>query len=109
MTKVRADDVMDLPEVATAVGWTIQSARVMYSRSRWNREAGTPGRTDLPPPLRTVSGRYPIWTRSQIEAWVRRREKRCKQCGDPVTSPLPAGHNFECARCAGLEEEMRGE
>ncbi|QLF84128.1 helix-turn-helix DNA binding domain protein [Gordonia phage Jambalaya] len=76
MTAVKASDVMDLPEVATAVGWTIQSARVMYSRSRWNRDAGTPGRADLPPPLRTVSGRYPIWARADIEAWMTRRTKR---------------------------------
>ncbi|AXH45564.1 helix-turn-helix DNA-binding domain protein [Gordonia phage Barb] len=76
MTAVKAADVMDLPEVAAAAGWTIQSARVMYSRSRWNREAGTPRHTDLPAPLRTVSGRYPIWARADIEAWMTRRTKR---------------------------------
>ncbi|QOC56090.1 helix-turn-helix DNA binding domain protein [Gordonia phage Clown] len=99
-------DVMDLAEVADAAGWTIGSARQLYYRSRRNRETGAVSRTDLPAPLRMVSGRYPIWARSTIEDWIRRRDKLCKQCGVPVPSRLPAGWSVECARCAGLEGEV---
>lgn len=102
---VRPDSIMDLQDVARAVGWTPGSAQTIHARAVQRRREGTAKPTDLPEPLRVVAGRHPIWRRSDIEDWLARRNRECKQCGRPVASRLPAGSRLECARCAGLEGE----
>lgn len=73
-TSLKSLNVLTTEGVAEASGLTVGSVRVMVTRARKRADEGRSLPTDLPAPDLAVF-RSPLWKRSTITAWVKRREK----------------------------------
>ena len=69
------DRQLTLADLATHMGWTIKTARVMHYRATRNRAAKTPLPGDLPAPDHRY-GQTPVWDQHTITAWQARRPGR---------------------------------
>ena len=52
-------DLLGTKEVGDILGWSRQKVSVYYSRGK------------LPEPYATIGGKRPVWTREQIEKWMK--------------------------------------
>lgn len=73
-TSLKSLNVLTTEGVAEAAGLSVGSVRVMVTRARKRAAAGRSLPTDLPAPDLSVF-RSPLWKKSTITAWVKRREK----------------------------------
>lgn len=73
-TSLKSLNVLTTEGVAEAAGLSVGSVRVMVIRARKRAEAGRSLPTDLPAPDLSVF-RSPLWKKSTITAWLKRREK----------------------------------
>lgn len=68
-------DVLDMSAAARLAGVTYASFRRYHERAKHNRQAGYPPAPGaLPAP--DYIGRTPVWTRAQLDAWLRSRPGR---------------------------------
>lgn len=74
-------NVMTTEGVAAAAGLTVGTIRVMVVRTRKRRDEGDPLPTDLPEPDLMVF-RSPLWRKSTITQWLKRRETLLQVEGD---------------------------
>lgn len=52
-------ELLGVTQVGKRIGWTRQKVSVYVARGK------------LPEPYATVEGKRPLWTKEQIDAWVR--------------------------------------
>lgn len=66
-------NVLTTEDVAHAAGLSVGSVRVMVARTRTRRDQGRAIPTDLPKPDVMVY-RSPLWRKSTINQWLKKRE-----------------------------------
>lgn len=96
-TSLKSLNVLTTEGVAEAAGLSVGSVRVMVIRARKRAEAGRSLPTDLPTPDLSVF-RSPLWKKSTITAWMKRREKA--GLGASSTSPAKKAEPKKAAKPA---------